>query len=142
MILNGKIIWRTRFKSSPHKVFQMLTTDEGRASFWAESAIEKEGFIQFAFPNGQLYKSRIYQQEKDILFSIDYFDSTVEFHIEDKTPYTILTLKNHGINPKELEEVNAGWVSVLMSLKCACEYQVDIRNHSKDHTWNEGFVEN
>ena len=43
--------WRLHLKSPVTKVYQTLTTDAGRASFWEESASEKDRTIYFMFPN-------------------------------------------------------------------------------------------
>jgi len=45
------IRWKLHLKSSPQDVYQLLSTNEGRARFWAESAIEQDGMIHFMFPN-------------------------------------------------------------------------------------------
>jgi len=39
------IQWRLHLKSPIEKVYQALSTDSGRASFWAESAIERDDSI-------------------------------------------------------------------------------------------------
>lgn len=46
------IRWRLHLASPVSKVYAALATDEGRASFWAESAQEREDVIDFIFPNG------------------------------------------------------------------------------------------
>jgi predicted nucleic acid-binding Zn ribbon protein len=33
-------------------------------------------------------------------------------------------------------------VSVLMALKAAVDFSVDLRNHDPDRTWDHGYVEN
>jgi hypothetical protein len=38
--------------------------------------------------------------------------------------------------------VTAGWVSVLMQLKAAVQFHVDLRNHSRERSWEKGYVEN
>ncbi len=43
--------WRLHLRSLVTKVHQTLITDAGRASFWAESANEKDGKIYYVFPN-------------------------------------------------------------------------------------------
>ncbi len=47
------IRWRLHLKLLPGIVYRALSTDEGRAKFWAESAAEADGAIDFVFPNGQ-----------------------------------------------------------------------------------------
>lgn len=46
------IHWRLHLSSSPDEVFRHLSTDLGRARFWAESAIEVEGAFGFLFRDG------------------------------------------------------------------------------------------
>jgi len=38
--------WRLHLNNPPHQVYEMLTTDEGRARFWAEEVVERDGHIQ------------------------------------------------------------------------------------------------
>lgn len=42
---HGPIRWKVHIPAPPEKVFEALTSDGGRASFWAESAVELDGFI-------------------------------------------------------------------------------------------------
>ena len=142
MIIGNIISWKLRLRSTPDKVYRILSTDEGRASFWAESANELNGTIHFQFPDGQKYHSKILQKLPGESFILDYFNSTVEFRLSVSSDFTILTLTNRDVDVTELSEVNAGWVSVLMSLKCACDHNVDLRNHDKAFAWDRGFVEN
>jgi uncharacterized protein YndB with AHSA1/START domain len=37
------IRWRLHLRSSPATVYRALSTDAGRASFWAKSAVERDG---------------------------------------------------------------------------------------------------
>ena len=46
------IRWKLYVPASPTRVFDALNTDDGRASFWAESAVERDGYIHFEFING------------------------------------------------------------------------------------------
>jgi hypothetical protein len=39
-------------------------------------------------------------------------------------------------------EVIAGWVSVLMCLKAAVDFGVDLRAHDPEKHWDNGYVEN
>jgi uncharacterized protein YndB with AHSA1/START domain len=48
----GNIRWLLHLASSPEEVFHLLSTDAGRAQFWAESAKEMDSFVNFQFPNG------------------------------------------------------------------------------------------
>lgn len=57
------ILWHLHLESPITKVFQALSTDTGRASFWAESAIESEGVIHFVFPNRMRWDARILESD-------------------------------------------------------------------------------
>lgn len=36
----------------------------------------------------------------------------------------------------------AGWVSVLMAMKAAVDFGIDLRNHDSDMAWAQGFADN
>ncbi len=122
----------------------MLSTDDGRASFWAESAIEKHGTIDFIFPNGQRWKGNIIEQLRPRRYTLEYIGGTItSFDLEDDgSGGSLLTLRDAGVRAEDWEEVMAGWVSVLMALKAAVDFGVDLRNHDARYNWEEGFVEN
>ncbi|MGH6960898.1 MAG: hypothetical protein ACREE7_10470 [Dongiaceae bacterium] len=39
-------------------------------------------------------------------------------------------------------EVAAGWVSVLMAMKAAVDFNVDLRTHDPGRTWWAGYADN
>ncbi|MGH9769506.1 MAG: hypothetical protein ACREAB_18940 [Blastocatellia bacterium] len=51
-------------------------------------------------------------------------------------------MTDEGAKASDRIEVIAGWVSVLMALKAAVDFGIDLRNHDPQRTWDEGFVEN
>ena len=53
------LLWKPYLSDNPYTVHQMLTTDEGRVRFWAESATETEDHIVFRFPNGQTWRAMV-----------------------------------------------------------------------------------
>jgi len=138
------IEWRVHLASSPEKVFLMLSTDEGRRSFWAESAIENNGTIQFHFPNGQKWDAKIIDNVPPQRFSLIYYGGSLTTFIlqNDSHGGTDLTLQDKVLDTTSVTEIIAGWVSVLMALKAAVDYNVDLRNHDKSRTWQHGYVEN
>ena len=137
------ICWKLHLRSSPKKVFTFLSTDKGRAQFWVESAIEKRGSIHFKFINGQEYKGKILGTQPPSQFEVDYFNTNVEFQLApDGDGGTDLTLRNYRVPAQEYEEVHAGWLSVLLALKAAVDFGVDLRNHDETRTWDQGYVDN
>src|SRR5574341_256291 len=138
------IRWRLHLRSSPSRVYNMVATDEGRARFWAEAAIETNGMIHFRFPNGQEWRGRILERHPTHRFQVEYFGHSVTtFELrDDGAGGTDLTLTDAGVPAGDRTEVIAGWVSVLLALKAAVDFGVDLRNHDLNRTWDQGFVEN
>jgi uncharacterized protein YndB with AHSA1/START domain len=138
------IRWRLHLKSSPQAVYQKLSTDEGRASFWAESAVEQDGMIHFVFPNQAEWNGKILENVPPERFQVEYYGGTIAtFELNpDSSGGTDLTLTDQGIPENDRSEVLAGWVSVLMALKASVDFGIDLRNHNPKWTWDEGYVEN
>jgi hypothetical protein len=138
------IRWRLHLKSSPQTIYETLSTDEGRASFWAESVLEADGILHFMFPNQAQWKGRILEKHIPRKFTIEYYGGSITtFEMEaDGSGGTDLTLADQGVPQEERTEVIAGWVSVLMALKARVDFGVDLRNHDSRRTWDEGYAEN
>jgi hypothetical protein len=140
---NRNIKWKIHCSSPVEKIFHLLNSGDGRKSFWAESAQEINGQIHFSFPNGQTYISRIVGKTSNAEFSIIYFDTLVIFQLSGgKDTGTDITIINENVPANEFEETKAGWVSVLLALKAFADFGIDLRNHSKERTWDTGFVDN
>lgn len=135
---------RWRLRSPPGAVYEMLSTDRGRAQFWAESAVELDGEIHFIFPNGAEWRGKVLEREPSRRFSIVYCGNSVATLelVDDGAGGTDLTLTDAGVPAEDRTEVIAGWVSVLMALKAAVDFGVDLRNHDPRRTWDDGYVEN
>ena len=136
--------WRLHLKSDPMRVYQMLATNEGRSKFWAESAIEEDGHILFTFPGGVQWRGRILEAVPPKRFSVEYYGgSTTIFALEsDGEGGTELLLSDDHILPEDIKDVHAGWVSVLMALKAAIDFGVDLRNHHDWRTYLQGYADN
>jgi uncharacterized protein YndB with AHSA1/START domain len=141
--MTSEFKWKLNLRSSPSEVFKIISTDKGRAQFWAESTVEKDGFIHFKFPNGQTYKAQIIESQEEAIYKIEYFHSLVTFYlIQNESGGTDLTLKNERILPEEYQESLMGWISVLLALKAAADFQIDLRNHNPVKTWDQFYVDN
>ena len=138
------IRWQLHLKSAPVRVYEMLSTNAGRAAFWAESAIEQDGQIHFVFPNGLTWQGEILQAQPPSLYSVRYYGgSLTTFQLKDDGQGgTDLTLTDTGVSAEDRTEVIAGWVSVLMALKAAVDFSVDLRVHDPVRHWDNGYIEN
>lgn len=140
----GLICWRLHLRSPITKVYQTLATDAGRASFWAESAAEQDGIIHFVFPNNVTWAGRIVLATPPHSFVVQYYGNSVAAFTlaDDGQGGTDLTLTDTGVPTAHRTEVIAGWVSVLMALKAAVDFGVDLRSHDPARHWDNGYVEN
>ncbi len=140
--IEDAVTWRLHLAAPPEVVYRALSTDEGRASFWAESAIEHDGHIHFEFINGMRYSGRILATDEPTRWSVDYFDSPVEFRLApDGSGGTDLEMCNHGLSAEAKEEVSPGWLNVLLPLKAWVDHGVDLHNHDPARSWDQGYVD-
>jgi len=138
-----KIEWKLHLASNREKVFEIISTDIGRNKFWALTK-QDVNQITFHFPNGYIWTGKILVSEPPHRFSLQYIDDThTTFLLEpDGQGGTELTLSDKGVADQHRNEVVAGWGSVLMSLKAAIDFGVDLRNHDESRTWDQGYFEN
>lgn len=136
--------WRLHLKSAPEQVYEMLATDSGRSQFWAESAVETNGIIAFTFPGGYQWEGRILEAVPSERYSVEYVGgSTTVFSLrDDGNGGTELLLTDDNIPEGHVHEVSAGWVSVLMALKGAVDFGIDLRNHHDKRTYMQGYADN
>lgn len=138
------ITWRLHLRAPVATVYAMLSQAQGRTRFWAESAEEQAGVIHFVFPNGATWEGQILAAEPPRRFAVRYYGgSRATFSLEPSPEGGCeLTLTDQGVPPAERCEVTAGWVSVLLALKAAVDFGVDLRNHDPAHNWDQGYAEN
>ena len=141
---SSSICWRLHLATPLARVYELLTTDQGRARFWAESAEERAGAIDFVFPNGANWSGEILDADPPRRYVIQYYGgSTATFELsDDGHDGTDLMLTDAGVPEADRTEVIAGWVSVLLALKAAADFGVDLRNHDPQRTWDEGYADN
>jgi uncharacterized protein YndB with AHSA1/START domain len=140
----GVLRLRLHLNTPPEVVYRFLSTDEGRASFWAEEAREQASVIHWEFPSGVSADLAVIGKEPGVRFACQYLEGTeLELELEpDRRGGTDLTLTHRGIAEESMTEVAAGWGSVLMNLKAVVDNGIDLRNHSSDLNWTRGFLDN
>jgi hypothetical protein len=136
------IRWKIHLCSSPNKVHHFLSSDEGRAQFWAEKTEERNGVVSFHLLNQPyLIEGRVLENTSPYQYSIEYFASKVNFILEeDGKGGTLLQMTAFEVNDLYKMEMAAGWVTVLLSLKAAVDFGIDLRNHDSKRTWDQGFA--
>lgn len=140
---DGSICWRVHLASPPERVYPFLASPGGRARFWADSAEADGETIEFRFVDGTVLRSRVLEHAPPHRFALSYFrGSTVVFELsEDDAGGTDLMLTETGVADAERLENLAGWVSVLLGLKAAADFGVDLRNRDPQRTWATGYVD-
>lgn len=81
--------------------------------------------------------------KEKVLICLDWntLDCTFELKsTEDKG--TDLKLTALTPNDKIKSEMTAGWVSVLMAMKGAIDFGIDLRNQHEDRVWDRGYLDN
>ncbi len=139
----GVIRWNMHFTSPRTKVFSALSTDEGRARYWAESALEVNGKVTFHILGYEPFSGRVLKVNAPSLFALEYFGTTIEFSLrDDDHGGTDLSLVATQVDEAIRMEMVAGWVSVLMAMKAAVDHGVDLRNHDQSRAWANGYADN
>ena len=140
--LGGPIRWRMHIPAPVDRVFDTLDTDSGRRGFWAESAIESGGTIEFRFANGETHRARVLERLRPHVYAIEYFGGPARFDLaDDGAGGTDLLLTHEGIADDEWNEVHAGWLNVLFPLKAWAAHRIDLRNHDRRRTWDSGYAD-
>ncbi len=141
--VHDTIRWRVHLHSSPKRVYEVLSTGEGRARFWASSAPERDGVVHFTFPNRVTHRGRVLEEEPPTCFALEYFGgSRVQFDlVPDGEGGTDLTMTESAVPSAHYAVHVPGWIPVLLALKAAVDFSVDLRNHDEHRTWEAGYVD-
>jgi hypothetical protein len=135
--------WRLHLAAPPARVFDMLDRAEGRERFWARSAPEHDGAIEFTFHGGERLRAPIEQRQRPGLYAVRYFAGSLaifELH-DDGVSGTELTFTEAEAPESVIRENRPGWVSVLLALKAAVDFGVDLRNRDPGRNWEGDYVD-
>jgi uncharacterized protein YndB with AHSA1/START domain len=136
------IRWRMHITVPPERVYAALDSSDGRASFWAESAIETASGIEFHFANGDRFTCRVHHRRPPFEWALEYFEGIARFELTpDGHGGTDLMLTHSGVSAEEWHETHTGWLNVLFPLKAWLVHGVDLRNHDPDRTWDKGYAD-
>lgn len=106
--------------------------------------MEKDDAVDFVFPNGATWRGDILERVQNEKFVVHYFGNSITtFELcDDGNGGTDLFLSDANVPEQDRAEVTAGWVSVLIQMKAAIDFGVDLRNHDVTRTWEQGYAEN
>lgn len=138
----GPIRWRLHLPVPPDRVFAALDSAEEREAFWAESAAEVAGAIEFRFAGGASWSARILVRRPPAVLEIDYAGGPARFELApDGQGGTELLLTQEGVEVGEWNEVHAGWLNVLLPLKAWVVHGARLRNRDAARSWDRGFAD-
>lgn len=112
-------------RSAPSEVYRALATPLGRERFWAESAPESGGVISFVLGDGRSAECPIEQAVPNRTYRVNYFGQPLTFALaagEAGGTEVSLTLAAD-------DQGSAEAVSLLLRLKAAVDFGVDLRHH-------------
>jgi uncharacterized protein YndB with AHSA1/START domain len=136
------ILWRLHASSPPERVWELLATDRGRELFWAETSRSEGDRFTLGFSMGVEGECTVLAAAAPSLFAFSYFGTEVRIELKpDGKGGTDLTLVNSGVPEGEYEDMLPGWLNVLLPLKAAADFGVDLRNHDPARSWRERYVD-
>jgi len=136
------ILWRLHTAAPPERIWELLTTDAGRESFWAEASRSAGDRFTLSFQMGVSGESVVLEAVPAARFAFTYFGTEVLIELApDGAGGTDLTLTNSKVPDDEYEDMLPGWLNVLLPLKAAADFGVDLRNHDPARTWRERYVD-
>ena len=136
------ILWRLHTASPPERVWEFLASDAGREHFWVERSRSDGDRFTLSFPIGIEEECRIVEADPPRRFAFTYFGSRVLIELaSDGAGGTDLVLTNIEVPDEDYEEMLPGWLNVLLLLKAAADFGVDLRNHDPSRTWRERYVD-
>ena len=138
------IAWRVHLNSSPEQVYAAWATDEGRERFWAERSEQIPGGFRLSFIGGETLDVLLAEASPHRRFVFHYFGgSTVAVDLEsDGAGGCDLLLAERDVPTSEHLENYAGWISVLLALKAAVDFRIDLRGHDPARSWAQRYVDN
>lgn len=140
--VGAPIIWRLSLSSSPERVFGLLDTDDGRERFWAVRSQRVPHGFELEFPGGLKGRVEVVERQAPTRLAIRYFGSEAVFDLvrrEDGGCLFQVTCRCD--DPDAWLEFYPGWVSWLLVLKAAADFDVDLRNGSPERTWEQRYVD-
>lgn len=114
----NELQWRVHLNATPEGVYELLSTDGGRESFWAESSKAFNDEVSLAFPDLSTTTVRILLEHPPHVLEMDYFGVPTRFVMQRAGEHsTVLEVTASNVPAHDMVDLAAGWVSVLLNLK-------------------------
>ncbi len=140
--VHDPIVWRLSLASPPERVFQLLDTDEGRERFWAVRSSAVDDGFDLEFPGGLRERVEVVERQPPARLAISYFGHVAEFDLARREDGGCLfQVTCRCSDPNAWLEFYPGWVSWLLVLKAAADFDVDLRNGSSERAWEQRYVD-
>jgi uncharacterized protein YndB with AHSA1/START domain len=145
----GEVRWRVHLASPPRVAYFLIATAEGRRRFWADSARERDGVLELRFTDGRILRGRVREREPFRRFALELAGGALlAFDLAaDGLGGTDLTLTETGVPPTDRDaradhhERRAAWAALLLALKAAADFGVDLRHHDPRRSRDRGYVD-
>jgi uncharacterized protein YndB with AHSA1/START domain len=140
--VGNQFVWRMSLASPPERVFELLDTDAGRERFWALRSHAVAGGFELEFPGGLQGRVEVLDRQAPTRLAIRYFGSEAELELKPRGDGGCL----FGVtcrcdDPDAWLQFYPGWVSWLLTLKAAADFDVDLRNGAPGRAWEHRYVD-
>jgi uncharacterized protein YndB with AHSA1/START domain len=140
--VGSPFVWRLSLASPPERVFELLDTDAGRESFWALRSHPVPGGFELEFPGGLQGHVEVRNRVVPTHMAIRYFGSEAEFELTRREDGGCLFKVTCTVeDPADWLQFYPGWVSWLLTLKAAADFDVDLRNGADGRAWQQRYVD-
>lgn len=134
---------RVQLASPPSRVYGFLATDDGRGRFLAESSDERDGLVHLRFASGDGLIAAVLERDPPRRLVLQWFGgSRACFELRaDGRGGTDLDLTESDVPDARWPQARSEWPLVLLALKAACDFGVDLRNHDPARGRDAGYVD-
>jgi uncharacterized protein YndB with AHSA1/START domain len=140
--IGSPFVWRLSLTSPPEEVFELLDTDTGRERFWALSSRTVPGGFELEFPGGVEERVEVLDRQAPTRLAIRYFGSEVELDLtQAEDGGCLFRVTCRCDDPAAWLQFYPGWVSWLLTLKAAADFDVDLRNGAPGRAWEQRYVD-
>jgi uncharacterized protein YndB with AHSA1/START domain len=134
--------WRVSLESPPERVFELLDTDAGREQFWGLRSRTVPGGFELEFADGVGGRVEVLERRPPTRLAIRYFGSEAEFELTRREDGGCLfEVSCRCDDPTAWLQFYPGWVSWLLTLKAAADFDVDLRNGAPRRAWEQRYVD-